>query len=604
MRKKIHLLYCTLVVCITMQAGVVSNEKGKLGYMDESGNLIMDYQYDFIGEFSGTGVTMVKKGKFFGLANRSGEVILPIAYDMIMKRSDGKYLLMLKEKFGLAAPNGRLLFEPVYLHIFPFNSDGIAIALVKQENKEKLLGPENTVALITENGKELIRESAVWLEQVNGDWEYKLTKSTDKLHDPESYTEQLNREQHKTSISLLKKDTIDTSSGYFAVGYQHAFYDLEGKPLFNRSIRETVLRKVFGPSGSSSAFHPELKMIESNPHDDIIAFKYNQKIDDKKAIMSAGYYNLKTQTVIFYRNYKVHRYVGKSGKVLYLPDMMSVENRNFHDGFAIVRITGSNQQNGDLVINKDGLIARIFGNKTCCDYHNGYMVAFGNNGKVGLWNTKQEQIFEPQFAAAKMEVNAKGMWAVKNDSAKWGVLSPSGDTIVPFKYDNIIQMRYRDVFFVRNGRFRWGAYEREKMILTCNYDTLFDFIGNSFIYRKWGNEGVYSLSRHYFSSSYDDYVYNGCYIADSVYHDGQMRMFVKKQDDGTKKYGFVNGFGETAVPFVYTDKDKALNALKYFKNKPVPPQFGTGAYRTKLLITRRLRTYGLYDIVPSDDWDY
>ena len=222
------------------------------------------------------------------------------------------------------------------------------------------------------------------------------------------------------------------------------------------------------------------------------------------------------------------------------------------------------------------------------------------NGKYGLMDTYQRLTVPYKYSQVKTAVNQKGMWAV-SDGNHWGAVDTDDKPLIPFQFDKITQWKRGDVFFVHKDN-KWGAYQWNKEIVTCVYDSLYSYYDNSFVY-KYGNQyGMYSIANHTMSPTHDGY--ENCYIADTVYHDSQLRMFYLLDKDGVKTYGFLNGFGQKAIPFMFTDKDQAYKAYYYLRDKPVREYNKTDRFRLRLYLTRRSRTYKLNSTIPTTEWDY
>ena len=572
----IYLLLLLLIASVPLQAEVVANKSGKCGFVDENGKLIIPYKYDFIGPFNESNTAVVKKGKKFGMINRAGQEVLPLKYTQVGKPKDGKVIIMKKNKFGLASVDGRLLHKPEYLHLFPFNSQGVCLAVVKKGKKAKLHDAGNTIALLRADGKEITRATAYSLSQFTGD-------------------NDINR------FSKMKSDTFNTTSGYIYKASEQAYVDLEGNTVLNNRIRTDILVQLFGKGASLKKEHKNLDHTERNPFYDIIAFKYHQAIDKTNVRICAGYYNLKTKQILFRRYYDSERqWDSKKKKYTFYAKNVFVKNRSFSDGFAITTISDAGDDTGDYLLNTKGQIVLRFKEDACYDYENGYMVVEGENGLYGLMDTYQQLVVPYKYSRVKTAINQKGMWAV-SDGKNWGSVDTQGKTLIPFKYDKITQWKKGDVFFVHsNGK--WGAYERDKEIVKCLYDSLYSYYDNSFVYKYGDTYGMYSISNHTTSPTHDGY--ENCYIADTTYHDSQLRMFYLLDKDGIKTYGFLNGFGQKAIPFMFTDKDQAYSAYYYLRDKPVREYTKTDRFRLRLRLTRRTRTYKLNATIPTTEWDY
>ena len=592
--RKIYLLYCALAVCIVMQAGVVSNEKGKLGYMDESGKMILDYQYDFIGDFSENGLALVKYGKNFGLVNRSGEAVLPFVYSQIVPFNADLLLIIQKGKIGLANMQGEIMHAPEYLQILPFNSQGIAIVVINKNGGKDLLSSGNMVGLINRDGKELARGSAGALAQFAGD---------EKI----------------TLLSKIHGDTINTTCGYFYNNALNVFYDLEGNAVMNDAVRTSIYQKVFSPNATLAHRHPSLTNSEGNPFCDVVKFAYSMFVDNNTANICVGYYNLKTQKMLYHFNVtSTRKYNSKTGKYFFSSNGASVSCHKFSDDVGVVRVTNNGSNSGDFVIDKEGNVVNKFLPNKCCDSEYGYMIA-GRGSKYGIWSTKYNYFsVVPQFKSGKKAVTKYLHWAAKNDSSKWGVLAAWGDTIVPFEYDDIEQKTNGDFFGVlKNGK--WGVYAGNKKVIECVCDSVRGVTPSSVLIEKWDwIYDSYSYGKHY-DKRYDQlfglyylyldttYYYSGyetAYHADQQLHGGYIWLMQKNDEKGYPVYGAVDNYGMEVVPFIFEDKNLATQAIMYFKERPTQ-FFSEADYRRLILyFSRKSRKYSIADDIPLTSWDY
>ena len=587
----------TLLLCLPfcVRAGVETNSKGKWGYSDEKGNLIIAYQYDFIGAFSENGLALVKKGKNFGMVNRDGKMVLPVVYSQIVPFSQDRMLIIQKGKTGMADMQGTILHAPEYMHILPFNSDGLAIAVVKKNGGKDLLNSGNMTAILHKSGKELARGTAGSLAQLTGN------------------------DNKVTALSELYVDTINTASGYFCNKTTNVIYDINGSVVLDNNIRTTIYQAVFGSATTLANRHPSLTNSEGIPHCDVINFAYSAYVDNNTAKICVGYFNLKTQKLLYhFTATSTRKYNSKTGKYFFSPNGATVSCRNFNDGVGIARIKNNGADSGDFVIDTEGNVVSRFLSDHSFDSQYGYMVA-ARGSKYGLWDTKTGQFsIQPMFPGGMTAISRFGNWAVKNDSAKWGVLDVHGDTIVPFEYENIIQKTHGNFFGVLKDD-KWGVYAHNRQIMECVCDTVLAATPNSVVFNKWDwqyNEysygtyyerhvdEIYSIYwSHADSISYFD-GYETVYEADSVYHNGYIWLMSKSNAKGWPVYGAVNNYGEEVIPFIFDTKELVEQAIGYYKDKPVQHFTKADCRRLLLYVGRKNDQHSLYSEIPLTSWDY
>lgn len=579
MRKIFSLVIALLIGVPLLLAEVVASKNGLCGYKDPQGNLIIPYKYDFIGNFSKQGVAVVKKGTKFGMVTNKGGEVLSVKYDAIGTFKNDVAILSLKGKQGLVSSTGRLLHEPEYEFIYPFNSKGVAKALVKKKKKDPMDGPGVVFALVNKEGKEIYRGAAQ---------EIGFYKAEDKGYYP---------------MHEVQSDTVDVTCGYFYSVKENACYNLQGEQVMNNKIRASIYKQIFGKKADikQSLVKLGLKDVEYNPSNDIQCLWYSQKTGKTQGIRSVIYYDLSRHQVVWSMTYDIIR------KRLYplapeqwFPVSMRCIPHNFHEDFAVVSIRESETSAKDIVINREGKEVASYAYESCYDYKNGFMVVQDADNRCGLVNRNHQMVIPYRYQKSKVGVNSQGLWAVQ-EGELWGVVNTSGETVVPFEYDEIRQLDGTDVVFVAKD-YKWGAYERNRKILDCIFDDLFSFIDKTFVYQYGDEFGLYCLQTHQLSPSHDGY--EGCYEADAVLHGNQMRRFYILGAENVKLYGYLDGLGNKAVPFMYTDVKQAAAAYLYYRDKPTPTFTDLEKFRDRLRFSRRSRTYKLNSIVEETEWDY
>lgn len=117
------------------------NQKGKWGYIDESGAKVIDYRYDYADFFVNGRAKVGKDGKY-GFIDEAGKELIKIKYNILDKFKEGVYKVaaggkyqdgaLLEEKYGFIDYNGNVLLEPKYEVISQFNE---GVAWIQSGNK-------------------------------------------------------------------------------------------------------------------------------------------------------------------------------------------------------------------------------------------------------------------------------------------------------------------------------------------------------------------------------------------------------------------------------------------------------------------------------------
>lgn len=111
-----------------------SNDKGKWGYVNDSGASVINYSYDEALTFD-NGLAKVRKGDNWGIINTDGKEIVPVKYNLIEKYAPSIYRVaaggkikdgvLLDEKYGFINSTGEILLKPEYEEIGQFKN-GVA----------------------------------------------------------------------------------------------------------------------------------------------------------------------------------------------------------------------------------------------------------------------------------------------------------------------------------------------------------------------------------------------------------------------------------------------------------------------------------------------
>lgn len=604
------LLVALLSTAMISQAGVVQNSKGKCGYINDAGELIIDYKYDFIGDFNQYGIAQVKNGNKYGMVNQQGELTVPVKYDEIGFFKDGVATLVSGKKYGLVSEDGRVLTEPQFVEIMSPNSQGVRIAMKKQDKKSSKFGGTSTCTLLNREGKILFDATyGVYISQFT---------------------------QEGILLPLSKNtsaDTINTTSGYFAIqkSNNRMIYDLNGSMLYDNKQRDAILQEMFGPKAKSTNAFSLTQNIETAPYEGILTFAYHNKVknsNNKVLNVVYGYYDLKNNKLLKYyvstktvkmvdspnshfmgnmfgdmtRNISESIMLSTSSIVAsYLPDENIILNP-FSDGFGVVWVNQTGNERTEI-INRSGEIVATFPANSCMPYRNGYMVAKNEQGNYGLLDIKQNVVIPYNYKSAHNyvtgEENALFM-VLQNMNGNWGAVSVSNQQIVPFEYQNIHSFIDHSVVFVQKNN-NWGAYNQRNQILECKYDSLNTYTDEAFLCFKNKNVNVYSVAAQKLSEQV-----NGCdgvFNADKELHNSTFfRCYNIVNNDTT--YGYIDGFADEVLPFIFNEKSKANNAYLIYKDLPTVTFNELEKYRLVLYFSRRERTYQLDGIVPVNDWDY
>lgn len=110
------------------------NKKGKWGYVDDNGAVVIDFKYDEASAFV-NGMAKVKKNDCYGFINASGKEVIPVKYNIIEPFSDNVLKVaeggkvkdgqLSGEKYGFIDFQGNYLIKDLFNEVGPFNK-GVA----------------------------------------------------------------------------------------------------------------------------------------------------------------------------------------------------------------------------------------------------------------------------------------------------------------------------------------------------------------------------------------------------------------------------------------------------------------------------------------------
>lgn len=92
---------------------VYKNKNGKHGYIDESGNIIIQCKYDLAFPFNSNGLAKVVNNDKTGYINKKGETVIPLIYDDgMIQFNEGRTYVISEGNLLLIDENGTILANP------------------------------------------------------------------------------------------------------------------------------------------------------------------------------------------------------------------------------------------------------------------------------------------------------------------------------------------------------------------------------------------------------------------------------------------------------------------------------------------------------------
>ncbi len=122
---------------------IVSDSKGRIGFSDADGNIVIKCIYTAALPFE-DGLARVCKKDQWGMIDSLGNPVLPVKYDEIYPFERGVAKVRIKDNYGLIDGKGQWVLPPDYTHISPFNAYDlawVATGKLKSDGKKlKLFG--------------------------------------------------------------------------------------------------------------------------------------------------------------------------------------------------------------------------------------------------------------------------------------------------------------------------------------------------------------------------------------------------------------------------------------------------------------------------------
>lgn len=551
-QNKITLALTAILVCAPMVWGEglrpVSNKKGKWGYEDSHGNVVIKYNYAGASEFD-EGVAHVLSGKKYGIINEQGEYVVKPDYDVISPFNRFGVAQVTKgNKNGFVDRTGKFVIPVKYAYVGDFNSEGVVwVNEGGSINKADGTVKNGEFTLFRSDGSNLFDDSFATI----GTFAPFSYSYTDAQKDKLSLTERQLLEGEKyvfwkrfryafkpgKSVSF---STLGLWASYKSDGTYNGIYSLDGKEIVPAGKYYVVNR----PSdGISTVLVAEKNynfldivsggLLLDSAIEDAWAYKNGYCIGKKKNLQyifdkkgkqcSAGY------TKIYPANSGVHvvrngadKYglISESGDVIFATTNYSVYP--FTGGASLVKPTSKSKA--------------------------GYV------GKNGEWIIPSEYDYGLPF---------DGQYAVVSQNGKWGMVDKNNRAVIPFEFQTISKGdKGKRLFWVKrenNDKYELFDVSKGGVIESAKYGSVYPF---------------------------DDK-----YYGISLVNTGK----------GKETWGWIGKAGQIVVPLEYS-RDLALKAGREFINLGSTPW---DDYQSMMFRLRNdSKPVGLGTTVSEERWDF
>lgn len=401
---------------------ILVNKKGKIGFADQNGNEVIKCQYESAQPFS-DGIAIVTKSGKSGIIDASGKVILPLKYTQILSWNSELYLIKDGKKVGLADHRGKVVLPVNYSHISKPNCYGKALVAQGGKptaNEKKTYMANAKYGIIDIHGNILVTPKYKGLYEFSYDGKDMF---------PYYEGKRLEYSYHNTVDTLITDCSYLGFSGNGFSIYNAGIMDGNGKELLKAGLYYFVMQ-------------PQSNMVR-------------YYIVKKKQTL-CGYHNLNT---------------GKGFQVAKFDKAIGDINFWSHGDFI-----------GDIApVNGDSW---SFIDKTGKSLRTGY-TSLKHSMTTGLWAAKNGSDTWDVFNDSNNDISSlsgysdiafpanqgdKEIFSVMKDG-KYGCVTRSGDTVVPFEYEQALGNTYDVVAVKKNGK--WGLISaNNKSLIPTEYANL------------------------------------------------------------------------------------------------------------------------------------
>lgn len=403
-------LLVTVNLSFAQDLKVKADQKGRYGYEDSQGNIVVPCKYEVVFPFY-NGVGKVGMGNKYGMVNTEGKEMIPIKYDEITKWSDELFRVKSGNKYGLISNMGKIVVKPLYSFISRLNHAGKALLLSGGKEKKGVITGAK-MGLINFDGTIIVD-----------------AKKYDLLCEFDAASGRPDKNA-ATKISLT--DTLKTDCSYIScfTGKKNIVLDCNGNAV--TPLTDKALYLI--PTSEMSAFSIQNGNKKTSGYWDIVAKKKILLSDNVKSIVACNC-NPFTKNIAKVDDPLSHTsyFVDKQGKKI--SDEYS--RTKYKGGYWIAY---DNDKNCALLC-EDGHFVYAKGKYQDIRFpdtkENGTMLfPAKQTDKWGLVDLQGNAVVS--FEYDDLDTPSSGWsWATKNQ--KHGIIDVNGKNIVPFDYDDIVK---------------------------------------------------------------------------------------------------------------------------------------------------------------------
>lgn len=469
MRLVRYLLLVAVVLSLDIQAQdlqICIDKKGKVGFADKNGNVIIECAYESALPFS-DGRAIVSKGGKYGMIDEVGKVLLPTKYTQITPWTDELDLVKNGKTMGLADHKGQLILPVKYSHVSTPNCYGkalIALGGRSVVNEGKSYMSNAKYGIVDTAGKILIEA------KYKGLFEFAFDGTNNK---PYHEGKRLLFSYHYIT------DTLTTDCSY--LGFAKTGFSIYGSGILDANGNELI--------------QPGLYYFVMQPKDGMVRY-YNVK----KNNVQCGYHNLTTG-----KSFQAAQFTGK------LDDISFWTHGDFKGELAPVNGTTWSFVDKDGQTLKSGFssilyneVSTLWGAKDGSDKwqvfdcsnkdvaalsgfddikfpaHEGDKEVFmvKKNGKYGGVD-RQGHVVVPFDYSASTSNTYDVIIVKKND--KWGAISPNNEKLIPVEFTDVVvptQKNTKDFWVKKPDGLFYHYSLGKKNVSGDGYKVVFNFVND------------------------------------------------------------------------------------------------------------------------------
>lgn len=462
----------------------------KWGVVDEQDNVIIPFEYDFVGKnlgFDGFNVAKTVRGlPRVGLIDNKGNSIIPLEYEFIGAFSEGLLNVKKDGKWGLIDIHGNVVI-PLDYEDCGSCFDGL-IAVCKESKYGFINRLQEIVIPFNFSYANDFNNGVVYAEKEDG-WCGFIDKNGNTITDCQSHNW---RNDHKNGIYtaiINGKGRILSKGKLFPL-------ELDNQPWFH--------------DGFAFAFNNGKTGLINTQGDIVLPFKYDF---EECCPFHEG--------VAGVRKHNKWGYINSQGEVS-IPFIFD-DVTDFSGSHAVV------MKNGKLgFINQQGNTIIPFEYESL----NGFMVKEGFQGQPYIWSD---------------EMNTFGDLIIAEKDLQWGILNRQGTIVLPFEYDGIMKITNDLYFASKNGKH--GIIDNYgNIVVPFKYDYLVnEFSVDVFVAKNNEEFDLLDKQGRVILQFNNKGIHN--YYSNLDFVDG-FSIIAKHDGDGVK-FGFIDRHGEIVIPIQY-----------------------------------------------------